>query len=369
MQNYENYWKLTVEYTDINGNKFLETLNKIVNFIKSYEYMDEILYKKLQSEIHQLEWNSKKDLGSVRKSINQFIKLGFINNKLNSEGYGLNSINPETQDFLSSKDSNIRELIFSKIFYKYSSFSSSVTNYSASKEIDFIIKTLINTGKLSKDDIGAMMLIDINIDPIASKGFFSQGELKSIKNINFINFKSRKYNQINYLWNFLKKIEILTFNNDEFEFTNDPYVKIKSDENKNKNNFSKGKKRDSAMQIIMKDQLKLESENKLGSVMCMLSQIEYISLICSHIKPFRFSNEDEEYDPENGLLLSLDIDNLFDHGNISFDDHGNVLVSESLKNKNVAEKLNLNSIKLPKKLMTNKRKEYLKYHRNSVFIS
>ena len=32
-QNYEEYWKLTVEYTDLNDEKFLKTLRMVVNKI------------------------------------------------------------------------------------------------------------------------------------------------------------------------------------------------------------------------------------------------------------------------------------------------------------------------------------------------
>lgn len=91
-QNYEDYWKLTVEYTDIHGDKFRGTLRLITNFIdeNSGEEFSTELYSDLQDIVYQNY--PKTDMGSVRKSINQFVKLGFINYQLSS--YHLN-----TRDF------------------------------------------------------------------------------------------------------------------------------------------------------------------------------------------------------------------------------------------------------------------------------
>ena len=95
-QQYDEYWKLTVEYSDILGPQFNNTLKIIVKFIDDkieninniniLEYqngnIDEknkltTLYKELQNIISSVY--HKVDMGSTRKSINQFVKLGFIN--------------------------------------------------------------------------------------------------------------------------------------------------------------------------------------------------------------------------------------------------------------------------------------------------
>lgn len=80
-QQYDSYWKLTVEYSDIHGTLFSNVLNTIVKFIdrNNLEKVDCTagLNKNLQEIVNRL--NPKEDMGSVRKSINQFIKLGFVN--------------------------------------------------------------------------------------------------------------------------------------------------------------------------------------------------------------------------------------------------------------------------------------------------
>lgn len=77
-QQYDSYWKLTVEYSDINGTLFNNVLDLIVKFIDNHRLSSvdctSELNKKLQKIINTM--NPKKDMGSVRKSINQFIKLG-----------------------------------------------------------------------------------------------------------------------------------------------------------------------------------------------------------------------------------------------------------------------------------------------------
>lgn len=53
-------------------------------------------------------------------------------------------------------------------------------------------------------------------------------------------------------------------------------------------------------------------------------------LRASHIKPWRVSTNAERLDPFNGLLLTANIDILFDRGLISFSDDGNLLRSRTL---------------------------------------
>lgn len=53
-------------------------------------------------------------------------------------------------------------------------------------------------------------------------------------------------------------------------------------------------------------------------------------LRASHIKPWRYSTHEERLDPANGLLLSANIDILFDKGLLCFDDNGRMLISSRL---------------------------------------
>ncbi len=80
-QNYEEYWKLTNAFTDYNGKKFLDTLFVCIEFIDKYkdEKYSEEKYVRLQDEIYKV--NPINHI-SIRKSINQLVKMGFINSFL-----------------------------------------------------------------------------------------------------------------------------------------------------------------------------------------------------------------------------------------------------------------------------------------------
>jgi hypothetical protein len=59
---------------------------------------------------------------------------------------------------------------------------------------------------------------------------------------------------------------------------------------------------------------------------CALSQI----LVASHIVPWKDATNAERLDPFNGLLLTPNLDRLFDQGLIAFKDDGSILLSKSL---------------------------------------
>jgi hypothetical protein len=85
-------------------------------------------------------------------------------------------------------------------------------------------------------------------------------------------------------------------------------------------------------------------------------------LIASHIKPWKDSKNNEKLDTYNGLLLTPNLDKLFDRGYISFDDEGCILFSEYLNDK---EGLFLNEDMKIK--IENEHKKYLKFHRDNIF--
>ena len=53
-------------------------------------------------------------------------------------------------------------------------------------------------------------------------------------------------------------------------------------------------------------------------------------LVASHIKPWAESSNSERLDSFNGLLLSANLDRLFDKGMISFDHQGEILISQKI---------------------------------------
>lgn len=90
-------------------------------------------------------------------------------------------------------------------------------------------------------------------------------------------------------------------------------------------------------------------------------------LIASHIKPWAISSNEDRLDVENGFLLNSVFDKMFDLGLISFQNDGQLLISNSVKKQNI-EILHLDiskkyNLKTSKKLLDN-----LEYHRNVVFL-
>jgi hypothetical protein len=102
---------------------------------------------------------------------------------------------------------------------------------------------------------------------------------------------------------------------------------------------------------------------------CRLTGIADVQfLVASHIKPWRVADNVERLDGANGLLLTPNIDRLFDRGFISFGDDGQLLVSP------VADKPCLRKLGVPVDEPTNvgsftpKQREYLSFHRRNVFL-
>ena len=62
----------------------------------------------------------------------------------------------------------------------------------------------------------------------------------------------------------------------------------------------------------------------------MVEKLAYPVLIASHIKPFFISNDVEAYDPNNGFLLSRNIDSLFDLGYITFTENGEIIFIDTI---------------------------------------
>lgn len=90
-------------------------------------------------------------------------------------------------------------------------------------------------------------------------------------------------------------------------------------------------------------------------------------LIASHIKPWAVSTDVEKIDPKNGFMLSPLYDKLFDKGLITFSPDKKMLVSNWLSPKNI-ERLGLIDGKYYARLpIDEKRADYLKYHKDSVF--
>lgn len=90
-------------------------------------------------------------------------------------------------------------------------------------------------------------------------------------------------------------------------------------------------------------------------------------LIASHIKPWAVCAINERTDVENGLLLSANIDRLFDSGLITFDNKGKMLVSSYISNNNAKLLCIDREITVDLK-PSNTLIDYLKYHRSYVYV-
>lgn len=61
---------------------------------------------------------------------------------------------------------------------------------------------------------------------------------------------------------------------------------------------------------------------------CRLTGVDQLThLVASHIRPWRDSSNEDRLDGETGLLLTPNIDHLFDRGFIGFEDKGTLIIS------------------------------------------
>lgn len=350
-QEYDQYWDITVEYTDIYGSRFNNTLRMIIDYIDEHkvtEYIPEN-YQELQGIISNVY--HKADDASTRKSINQFIKLGFV------KPYLL-SYNPKCRKFINEIDKDKKRSIFSEIFYENASLSSSVdTDLTYQNEIKFLLKTLAyHPNKvLTKDDLIALMCTP-NFYNIG-RGYLTVEELEEQKRFSErINFEKKKYNQISYLFGFLNKINNIKANKDTgISFINSDDVEIDTT-------------RDPIRYSIYKTQLKNESRKLFGSEVCYIDLLTFVGLTASHIKDsavcLREGNIDEAYDYENGLLLSQQNDMMFDHYLITIDENGHILTNDKEFLDNTEYLNRLKNTIVDSRILTDNRKRYLIWHRN-----
>lgn len=100
---------------------------------------------------------------------------------------------------------------------------------------------------------------------------------------------------------------------------------------------------------------------------CAASGCAVVAILrASHILPWRDANDEERIDPENGLLLTANLDALFDRGLITFDESGTLITSSRLAPESATQLL------LPKALKrkpSERQCRYLQLHRETVFQS
>lgn len=172
---------------------------------------------------------------------------------------------------------------------------------------------------------------------------------KGVKDVSLLNGHSFVW-IISYIEKELNKIG---FSDEEKIKTIRKYQKLQS---KDKETVIKAR----VGQGIFRDWL-IEYWNKCSVTECNKLNI----LIASHIKPWKDCDNEEAIDVYNGLLLTPNIDKLFDMGMISFDEHGKIIISPELTDDN------LKALGIKKDMKISKIEEghlkYLNYHRERVF--
>lgn len=350
-QIYEKYWKYTAAWTDINGDKFRDSMSACIDYyaknsVRPYSAKD---YKNLQKSIVEL---TGIDEESVRKAINQFVKLGFLKPRMQG-------LNPEAEEFNRAKSNEGRTIALSKAVYKNANFQNSMSKEVPewNGQMSFLIRTLTECGSLSKDDMTAIMSFDF---ASSQKEFLTKEDLRYLYEKAAANgFIHRKYNQIGHLMNLLNKLDNLRKRKGVVYFEADA-KELFGDEEEQK---SLSKYRDPYLQREYKKELIQECSGK-----CMVEDIDYPVLIASHIRPYKDCRDkndwDAAFDVNNGLLLSKNLDSLFDLGYITFSPEGDIISSDVLSTelRDKLDKMKLNPI-----YINQERVKYIKFHQRYVF--
>jgi len=348
---YDDYWNFTLAYTDFNGSNFIGALGAIVSFIDRDRQSDSGRRGRLEHELSNiLNLND----ASVRKVINQFVKMGFIET-------GLISYHEDAKPYINARNDQQRRILLSRIVYSNASFARSATVDSNKREINFIVKTLKDNLSLDKHGLAALMRMEVTDDGAATADELAA----AVTDPALKDFEARKYNQIDHLWNLLSKLDGIVVANGLLSLQQD----ATGIEDETPTTATASQKRDPYLQQLMKSQLKNEVVRLAGRLECMVEGMDYLPhmYIASHIKPFSKSSHSEEYDPNNCLLLGLTLDKFFDGGFISFDDDGKILVSKRLNKHSQALNQYLSGLSLDNKYLNDARKKYLAYHRQNVF--
>lgn len=355
-QIYEDYWNYTAAFTNFNGKLFIGVLSTCIEFIDSWRNEPYSPDKNKRSQLFlqdRYPSTAKEEedrLITQRKRWNQLVKLGFIRPFL--DGYP-----DETKDYISAKTERKRKSILSKIVYKYANFLNSTTNDIRTEQLAFFIKSLEEVGSISEKQLATLMTIDIKK---FGKDCVTEDDLEwQYANYDVEGFYKRKYNQVQHLKNVLGKLEDLALLDGVLYFRED-ISQLLSDKE------SKKEVRDPYLQRIYKSELEDESMTQLLSSIpkCMLEGLSYPVLIASHIKPYIRCNASEAFDVNNGLLLSKNVDSLFDLGYITFNDDGSIVTAKDLS-QDVA--IHIKEYHLPDCFINKSRMDYMKYHRSNVF--
>jgi hypothetical protein len=102
---------------------------------------------------------------------------------------------------------------------------------------------------------------------------------------------------------------------------------------------------------------------------CRITGVAYQAhLFASHIKPWRESTNEERLNGENGLLLTPSIDHLFDRGFITFEDNGELLISD-VAHKESVRRMGIDTEHVVQVgAFSDGQKFFLAHHRRAIFL-
>jgi hypothetical protein len=89
-------------------------------------------------------------------------------------------------------------------------------------------------------------------------------------------------------------------------------------------------------------------------------------LRAGHIKPWRKCDDEERLNPYNGLLLTPNLDALFDRGLITFEANGKICISSKLSEE-VRYQLQIDQ-SMSLRHITPEHQNFLQYHRDNIFL-
>lgn len=371
-QHYEKYWKLTLANTNFfkPDGDFIRSLELIVNHIDKYNLaskseeellktpsqlnQDVVHSHELEEKLSRIFPKSDPTGASIRKQINQCIKLGFI--KPYFKGY----VKSAKEYIKANKTEDQLRQIFSDTVYQYASFNSSQTkDCTNTNQIKFLVNTLLNKKEkyLTKADLIGLMNMDISNKEFATDDEISRNSLWAKES----GFEDRKYNQIRYIKSILKKMNLFEVGNDS-----EYIICLASDAKDYLPSKNSNVKRDAYRFANMKKEVYEESKRIYGRKVCWYTKKPSEGLVVSHIyasaDALRNYDIDEAYDPNNALLLSPgDVDQYFDKHKMTFDDTGKPIFSDKVRTDFISESLN-NNYCIDKNILNESRKKYLKIH-------
>uniref|UniRef100_UPI0030788B7B HNH endonuclease n=1 Tax=Clostridium sp. TaxID=1506 RepID=UPI0030788B7B len=174
-------------------------------------------------------------------------------------------------------------------------------------------------------------------------------------------FEDRKENQINFMMRAISDYPGIRRRDHAVEIIS------LSEDWKTEDRKSNSTKRDPIAHQIYRNYLLNESVSVYDAEVCYADKRGWKALVASHIVPFNecegLGHKEWQYDRDNGLLLSPNIDAYFDKFDISFDINGNIMLPNEDDIVKPEIKEIISSYKLDAEILNDRRKVHLNFHK------